>query len=157
MRRHKQKLTQEQCVEILNRNTSGVLAVCKDDEFPYAVPLSYAYKDHCLYFHSAKQGHKIDFIIHNDKVSFCVIDQDEVVAKTYTTHYKSVIIQGNAAIIEDEKEKQKALIILCEKYCPLASEAEILNEYQKAVASLCMIKVEIHSMSGKQAKELVNQ
>ena len=62
MRRNKQLLPLEECVEILNRGTSGVLAVTGDDDYPYAVPLSYVYYDNKIYFHGAKTGHKLDAV-----------------------------------------------------------------------------------------------
>ena len=36
------------------------------------------YKDGKIYFHCAKNGHKLDAIKQNKKVSFCVIEKDEV-------------------------------------------------------------------------------
>ena len=56
MRRFKQLLPQETAIEILNRNTSGTLALIGDNDYPYAVPISYVYIDGKLYFHSAKRG-----------------------------------------------------------------------------------------------------
>ena len=85
MRRFKQLLPQETAIEILNRNTSGTLALIGDNDYPYAVPISYVYIDGKLYFHSAKSGHKIDAIIKHEKASFCVIDQDHIVPEKYTT------------------------------------------------------------------------
>ena len=41
MRRFKQLLPQEKAVEILNRNTGGTLALLGDEDYPYAVPISY--------------------------------------------------------------------------------------------------------------------
>ena len=73
MRRFKQLLPQKTAVDILNRNTSGTLALNGDDDYPYAVPISYVYADGKLYFHSAKNGHKIDAIKKHGKASFCVI------------------------------------------------------------------------------------
>ena len=73
MRRFKQLLPQETAIEILNRNTSGTLALIGDNDYPYAVPISYVYIDGKLYFHSAKSGHKIDAIIKHEKASFCVM------------------------------------------------------------------------------------
>ena len=70
MRRFKQLLPQEAAVDILNRNTSGVLALTGDDNYPYAVPISYVYNDGKLYFHSAKSGHKIDAIKNGDIDTF---------------------------------------------------------------------------------------
>ena len=43
MRRKKQSLSGEKISEILNNGTSGVLALSGDNDYPYAVPLSYVY------------------------------------------------------------------------------------------------------------------
>ena len=43
MRRSRQELDQKACEDILNRGTSGVLAVLGDEDYPYAVPLSFFY------------------------------------------------------------------------------------------------------------------
>ena len=45
MRRKKQALSNEENLAILMRGTSGVMAVSGDDDYPYAVPLSYVYHD----------------------------------------------------------------------------------------------------------------
>ena len=45
MRRQKQVLSLEENIQVLSRGTSGVLAVSGDDDYPYAVPLSYVYHD----------------------------------------------------------------------------------------------------------------
>ena len=72
MRRKKQLLSETETIEILHSCTSGVLAVIGDNDYPYTIPLSFAYKDGKLFFHFAKAGHKIDSIVKNNKVSFCV-------------------------------------------------------------------------------------
>ncbi len=54
MRRKKQVLTEEETKEILNRGTSGVLALLGDDDYPYAVPISYVYFDSKLFFMEQK-------------------------------------------------------------------------------------------------------
>ena len=43
MRRKKQALPLEACEKILERGTSGVLALEGEEGYPYAVPLSYYY------------------------------------------------------------------------------------------------------------------
>lgn len=107
-RRFKQLLSIEETVAVLNKGTSGVLAVIGDDGYPYTVPLSYVYCDSKIYFHSANRGHKIDAINQNSKVSFCVIDKDEVIQEEYTTYFRSAIAFGKARIIEDDTEKRAA-------------------------------------------------
>ena len=83
LRRKKQALSQEECTAVLNRGTSGVLALAGDDDYPYAVPISYVYDGEKLYFHCAKSGHKLDAIRRNAKASFCVIDKDQIVPEEY--------------------------------------------------------------------------
>ena len=101
MRRFRQQLSNEECEQILRDATSGVLALQGDDGYPYAVPVSHVYENGKIYFHGAKTGHKIDSIRRSGKVSFCVIAQDEVMAKERTTAYISVIAFGRARIVED--------------------------------------------------------
>ena len=45
MRRKGQLLPEAETIAMLQACTSGVLAVQGDDDYPYAVPLSYAYED----------------------------------------------------------------------------------------------------------------
>ena len=156
MRRRKQLLPEEKSVSILERMTSGVLAVMGDNGYPYAVPLSYVYCDGKLYFHSAKTGHKIEAIIRNEKVSFCVIEQDNVVPEEYTTYFRSVIVFGKARILTDGKEKRKAMEILAEKYSPSQQEGR-LQEIEKSFKHFVMIELLVESMTGKEAIELVRK
>ena len=88
MRRIRQQLSHEDAEQILQHSTSGVLSVNGDEGYPYAVPVSYVYADGKIYFHSALQGHKVDAIRNNPKVSFCVIAQDDVKPMEFTTYFK---------------------------------------------------------------------
>lgn len=100
MRRKRQLLPAEDSIAILKKITSGILALHGDDGYPYAVPVSYVYADGRIYFHTAMNGHKVDSIVRNDKVSFCVVEQDEVKPAEFTTYFRSVIVFGKARILE---------------------------------------------------------
>lgn len=152
MRRFKQQLPNEDSITVLNNNTSGVLSVVGDEGYPYGVPLSYAYKKGKLYFHSAVLGHKIDAIRNNAKVSFCVIDQDDVHPAEYTTYYRSVIAFGKARIIDVNEEKLEALDLLSDKYSK--GEGDKDKEIINGINRLVIIEMEIEHLTGKCAKEL---
>lgn len=154
MRRKRQELTEKECVSILERATSGVLSVAGDDDYPYGVPLSFVYCDSKLYFHCAKTGHKLDAIRRNNKVSFCVIDQDQVVPEKYTTYFRSVIAFGKARILEEETEKRRTLELLAARYSPNQEEGR-LKEIESQFRHVCMVEVSIDHMTGKEAIELV--
>lgn len=155
MRRKKQLLSKEEIIEILQSCTSGVLGVTGDDDYPYTVPVSYAYKDGKLFFHGAKEGHKIDSIKRNDKVTFCVIEKDEVIQKTFTTHFRSVSVFGRARILTEDDEKRYAIESLVEKYSPDYIE-EGHREIESAWNRLCILEVKIEHITGKSAIEIVN-
>ncbi len=153
MRRSRQLLSQQDCEAILKEQTSGVLSVMGEDGYPYGVPLSYVYANGRLYFHSAKVGHKIDAIGQQEKVSFCVIAQDEIIEEAFTTYFRSVIVFGRARILEDDAEKRSAIEALAEKYMPALVEGR-LQEIDKEFDRLCMIELMIDHITGKEALEL---
>jgi nitroimidazol reductase NimA-like FMN-containing flavoprotein (pyridoxamine 5'-phosphate oxidase superfamily) len=153
MRRYKQELTKEEAETILNRHTSGTLALSGDDGYPYSVPISYVYDHGVLYFHCASSGHKIDAIHNSNKASFSVIDQDVIVPQRYTTHYKSVISFGRITILCDAKEKEQALRAIGTKY-GTGDAQDLEQEVQKTLPVVCILKMDIEHMTGKQAKEL---
>ena len=76
IRRKKQELTEKQCLDILRRAKTATLALSGDDGYPYSVPMNFVYEDGKIYFHGAKEGHKIDAIKNNPKVSMSIIDQE---------------------------------------------------------------------------------
>lgn len=153
MRRSKQLLALEDTIAVMNRCTNGVLACLGDEGYPYAVPLSYVYANNKIYFHSAKEGHKVDAIIHNPKVSFTVIDEDKIVSEKYTTYYRSAIAFGKARIVEGD-EWYDAFKALVEKYSKDQPEAEKHKEITGCTKSL-IIAIDIEHMTGKEALELV--
>lgn len=62
MRRKCQQLTDEERMAILQKATAGTLALLGDNDYPYAVPISYACREGKQYFHIALAGHKVDAI-----------------------------------------------------------------------------------------------
>lgn len=155
MRRKKQLLSQEEAAAVLNRGTSGVLALAGDDGYPYAVPISYVYDGDKIYFHCARSGHKLDAIRRDEKASFCVIDQDQVVPEEYTTYFRSVIAFGRIRILEEMGEKWEAADKLAVKYAPDSTVDDREQAIRKDWAPLCVLEMTIDHMTGKEAIELV--
>ena len=156
MRRKRQQLSDEESIGILQRATSGTLALLGDNGYPYAVPISYVYSDGKLYFHSAPDGHKVDAIKNHDKASFCVIDKDDVMPEKYTTLFRSVIVFGRIHIIEDETEKSAIARLLGNRYYPNHDEA-LQKEIEHGLSRMSGIRLDIEHLTGKEAIELVRQ
>lgn len=156
MRRKRQQLSQEESIAILQNATAGTLALLGDDDYPYAVPISYFYNEGKIYFHSALNGHKVDAIRKYDKASFCVIEQDDVQPEKYTTFFRSVIVFGRIHIIEDEKEKLEIVRMLGNRYNPNQDDA-LQKEIESGLSRLLAIRLDIEHLTGKEAIELVKQ
>ena len=157
MRRKRQQLSRAEAEAILERGTSGVLAVAGDDGYPYAVPLSYVYQDGKLWFHCAKSGHKLDAIRREEKASFCVIDQDQVMPEEYTTYFRSVIAFGRIRVLEDDGEKRAAIDALARRYFP-GDTAEHRQAYiDREWAGVALLELTVEHLSGMQATELVQK
>ena len=156
MRRKRQQLSEVESIGILQKATAGTLALLGDNDYPYAVPISYVYHERKLYFHSALAGHKVDAIRNCDKASFCVIDKDDVQPERYTTFFRSVIVFGRIHSIEDEQEKQETARLLGNRYNPDQEEA-LQKELEKGLARMVMIRFDMEHLTGKQAIEMVKQ
>ena len=154
MRRKRQQLPEEETRQLLYNATSGVLSLIDEDGYPYGIPLSYVLHNNKLYFHSAKNGHKIDAIRHSDKASFTAICKDEIHPETFTTYFRSVICRGHVRIINNEEEKMSALRLLAERYC-LGDKQGMEAEINKSFNHMEMIAFDIEHITGKEAIELV--
>ena len=147
IRRKAQQLTTEECVDILINNAIAVLGVLGDNNYPYTVPINYAYINNKIYIHGAKVGHKIDSISNCSKVSLCVIDNAEINSEKLTTKYKSVIVFGNARIISDTEEIFNVARIFGLKF---NSDMDFIDsEIHKYRDSLSCIEVDIEYLTGK--------
>ena len=156
MRRKRQQLSNEESIAILEKATAGTLALLGDNDYPYAVPISYVYHEGKIYFHSALAGHKVDAIRKCDKASFCVIEQDDVQPKKYTTFFRSVIAFGRIHIIEDDQEKLETARMLGNRYNP-NDEESLRQEMEKGFSRMLMIRFDIDHLTGKEAIELIKQ
>ena len=144
MRLKRQLLSKEDTQKVLYQGTSGVLAVSGDDDYPYAVPLSYVYDGHKIYFHGAK-------------ASFCVIYKDQIVPDEYTTYFRSVIVFGTIRILHDEAEKREAIEKLAVKYAPDDTEENRNKAIEREWNPLCVLEMTPEHITGKEAIELVRQ
>ena len=155
MRRFKQQIPEAEVREILRTATNGVLCLMDKDNRPYGVPMSFIFDGELsVYFHCALTGRKIECINHNPNACFTIIYQDEIHPEKFTTYFRSVIVEGIIRIIEDRKEMIEALKLLSTKYSPgINCEPEI----EKGINRVRILKLEINSITGKEAIELTKK
>ena len=147
IRRSDREINIQEARELLDNAEYGVLSTVGKDGQPYGVPLSYVYKNNCIYFHCAVDGQKLDNIEHNAKVSFCVVGNTMVLQDKFATEYESAVAFGVASEIVGA-ERRNALLWLLEKYCPDFIEEGKQYIEQKEKATKCF-KIEMHHFSGK--------
>lgn len=151
MRRHKQELSEEECISILTNEPRGVLAVLGDYDYPYTVPMSHVYLDGKIYFHGAKIGHKNDAIKRCDKVSYCVMDKGVKAKDSWWYTFKSVVVFGKIRTLIDNEEKREKLTYLGDKFFP--THEETVNEINRLLDRTEVFEITIEHITGKRVEE----
>ena len=153
MRRFKQQVSEEKCIEILKNEWRGVLAVLGDDGYPYTVPLDFYYDegDGKIYFHGAKEGHKLDAIARCDKVSFCVMDKGFKKDGDWALNITSVVVFGRLHPVIDAAKTKEKVCALGRKYHPTAEAVEA--EWENAKNRMLCLELTIEHMTGKLVNE----
>jgi hypothetical protein len=153
MRRNKQELSREECIEILKQEPRGVLSVLGDDGYPYGIPMDHWYceQEDKLYFHCAKAGHKLDAIKACNKVSFCVYDQGYRNENEWALNIRSVVVFGRMRAVEDADKAKEICTKLCQKFTD--DPAYPVQEFAQAGARVLCLELTPEHMSGKRVKE----
>ncbi|RGS71673.1 pyridoxamine 5'-phosphate oxidase family protein [Mitsuokella sp. AF21-1AC] len=154
MRRFKQQLTDEACIQILKHEKRGVLSVLGDDGYPYGVPLDHYYNEENgrLYFHCAVAGHKLDAIRACDKVSYCVTGEghhEDGVSWSLT--FRSVIVFGRMKVLDDHAAALHLARLLGEKFTQ--DKAYLDNEIKHAGPRILMLELTPEHITGKRVNE----
>lgn len=145
--------------DILENAEYGTLAICMDN-IPYSIPLNFVEIDGEIYAHGAKKGKKIDIMQNNTYASFSVVESYSLLPSYFSTDdgraspathmFKSVIIDGKIAFIEDYDVKANALEMLMQKY-QKEGGYKPLNDaiYKKIINATCLYKLVPDKTSAK--------
>jgi hypothetical protein len=153
MRRSKQELSQQECVELLNSQPRGVLSLLGDDGYPYGIPMTHWYnaQDGKLYFHGAKSGHKIDALNAWDKVSFCVYDAGYRKEGEWSLNIRSVVVFGRIRAVDDPKKAAEICHALCRKFSDDPDYPQ--REWRQAGDSVLCLELTPEHITGKLVNE----
>jgi len=137
---------------LLKRAQYGHISTIGSDGYPYAVAVHFVYYNEKIFFHGLPKGEKLDNISKCSKVCFSVdemkglmVDGLESPCKAYT-EYESVVIRGDARVVEDIVLKQIVLREIIRKYMPLDPEMPVPEKMEGATA---VIEVSIGRITGK--------
>jgi uncharacterized protein len=151
MRRKEKELTERSDIDSVIRNSQVCRLAMTDGNEPYIVPLCFGYDGNSLFFHSAKDGRKLDILQKNNRVCF-EFDIVEGITEApkgcgWGIKYRSVIGYGETDIINNPDDKCRALSIIMKQYTP-----ENFTFTHEDADRVTVIEVRIDSISGKQSK-----
>ncbi len=154
MRRKDREITDSKKIESIVKASYAVRLGFIDEGEVYIVPLNFGYSNrngqYVFYFHSAKEGRKIDLMRTNPKVGFELdtgykLSSSDIACEC-TSSYQSVIGTGTVSIIEERKEKEFALNRVM--HHSTGKEDWTFNE--KMFHSVCVFKLEVEKLSCKE-------
>lgn len=153
MRRFAQQIPEEKCIEILKNEPRGVLSVLGDDGYPYGIVLDHWYceEDGKLYFHGAKEGHKLDAIKACDKVSYCVHDEGYRKEGEWALNINSVVIFGRMKLVDGPDKAREICTNLCRKFTD--DEEYLQKELKNALPRVQCLELTPEHMTGKLVNE----
>ncbi len=134
--------------EILRLGTVCRLGLCRDN-IPYVVPMCYGYSEGCLYFHSAREGLKLEFI-RNNRLACFEIETDVSVkpdeeAYRWSMNYRSVIGYGNLEEVSGTGNKLEAMNVLMQHY----SGTDNWNISEHMIDNVLILKLSVTEITGK--------
>lgn len=153
LRRKKQRLSREECVQVLQSETRGVLSVLGEADYPYGMPMNHWYEpsDGAIYFHCGKAGHRLDAIRRHPKVSFCTYDQGCRTEGDWAWQVKSVIVFGRIEVVEDRDTIAAITTKLSHKFTQ--DDAYIQEEIRRFAAATLLLRLVPEHMDGKRVTE----
>lgn len=153
MRRFKQQIPEDECINILKNTKRGVLSLIGDGGYPYGIPMDHWYceEDGMIYFHGAKEGHKIDAIKACDLASYCVYDEGFRKEGDWALNITSVITFGRISLVEDEALARKICTELVRKFTD--DEEYLQRELKNALPRVQCLALAPEHMTGKLVNE----
>ena len=139
-------------VELLTTCEVGRLGTIGRNGYPMVKPLNFAYVHGKIYFHTARDGEKIEDIARDSRVCF-EIDVPLGYRKAAGHpceagyRYQSVIMKGRATMVEDSGERLLALDALMAKYQPEGGYGSYLPD---KLGITGIVRIDIEEMTGKE-------
>ena len=150
--RAKQQISDEECIRILKEQKRGILCVLGDDDYPYGTPTNHFYceEDGKIYFHSNKNGHKVDAMKKHDKVCFVCYDEGYKKEGDWALNIKSVVVFGRVEFIEDTDTIVRIMTDLSHKF---TDDEEYIAKEMKTAGGTLLFAIRPEHMTGKLVNE----
>ena len=143
--------------KFLNEEDTGRISSIDEHGFPQIIPMNFVFLNDSVYMHSHIRGEKIENIKRNSKVGFEVDRNLEFLPSYFSdpedasladTLYISVVIKGEALLVENNEEKVLALNGLMKKYQP-EGRYKPMDKDMDVLDATAVIKIIPKEMNGK--------
>ena len=144
-------------IKFLNEENTGRISSIDEQGFPQIIPMNFVFLNDSVYMHSHIRGEKIENIKRNSKVGFEVDRNLEFLPSYFSdpedasladTLYISVVIKGEALLVENNEEKVLALNGLMKKYQP-EGRYKPMDKNMDVLDATAVIKIIPKEMNGK--------
>ena len=144
-------------IKFLNEEDTGRISSVDEHGFPQIIPMNFVFLNDSVYMHSHIRGEKIENIKRNSKVGFEVDRNLEFLPSYFSdpedasladTLYISVVIKGEALLVENNEEKVLALNGLMKKYQP-EGRYKPMDKDMDVLDATAVIKIIPKEMNGK--------
>lgn len=151
MRRKDREESRETALRIIDKAPFGVMATVDSDGEPYCTPLSFVRDGETLYFHCAREGHKIDNLKRDPRVCVGFTGEISFPEDDFTVVYESAMVRGTAEETSGDEEKIFGLRLLCERFTPknMAAFDEVIA---RSLAATGVWKIRVEEISAKRHK-----
>ena len=149
--------SKKKITEFLNEEQTGRISSIDQNGYPQIIPMNFVFTNDSIYMHSHIKGEKLNNIKRNSKVGFEVDRNLEFLpsyffdpndASLADTLYISVVIKGEASIVDNKEEMVLALNELMRKYQP-EGRYEPMKSDMEVLDAVAVIKVSPKEMTGK--------
>lgn len=151
MRRKDREMPTDFALSIVDKCEWAVVSCIDINNMPYCFPISIVRDGNNIYFHSAKNGYKIDSLRRSDCVCISCVGDTHRMTDEFTTEYESAIVRGVASEVLDDKEAIFALKLLCIRHIP-ANMDNFQTELDGSIGRTAVWKIKISEISGKRKK-----
>ena len=151
MRRHDREMYKSFALMVVDKCEYAVMALVDTEGMPYCLPITIARKDNAIYFHTAKEGQKIDVLKNNPSVCMTCVGDTNRPADKFTTEFESAVIRGTAVEVTDKDEMILALRLLCQRHSP-SNMHEFDAAIARSLARTGVWKINIKDITGKRKK-----
>jgi nitroimidazol reductase NimA-like FMN-containing flavoprotein (pyridoxamine 5'-phosphate oxidase superfamily) len=148
MRRKDREMDRDCALAVADKCLYAALSTVSEDGSPYGVPLSIVRDGEHIYFHCALEGHKVDNLRREPRVSLVCVGDVREPPDNFTVEYESAVIFGDASEVTGREEKVRALRLLCLRHSP-ANMGAFDEAIEKSLDHTGVWKISIRGVSGK--------